>query len=102
MKYRIARPARADMREIANYIRTEQKSPQNAGLVLKRLSEKFKELLELPQLGHIREELQDDQALVTPISGLLVIYDPFLKPLTILRVIHASRDLSRIKTRPKS
>jgi hypothetical protein len=30
---------------------------------------------------------------------VLVIYDPTLKPLTILRVIHAARDLGRIKHR---
>src|SRR4051794_31216514 len=54
---------------------------------------------ELPRLGHVREELRDDNALVLAITGVLVIYDPTLKPLTILRVIHAGRDLKRIAAR---
>jgi len=53
----------------------------------------------LPQLGHAREELGDDRARVVTVTGLLVIYDPTLKPLTILRVVHAARDLARVKPR---
>ena len=52
-----------------------------------------------PQIGHIREELGDEHALVISVTGVLVIYDPWLKPLTILRVIHAARDLSNIDPR---
>ena len=55
--------------------------------------------MKLPKLGHVREELHDDHALVLPVSGVLVIYDPTLKPLTILRVVHAARNLRRIEPR---
>jgi len=76
-----------------------QKSPQNARLVARRLKAQFAQLVEMPMLGHRRAELQDDKALVIAVSGLLVIYDPTLKPLTILRVIHGARDLGRIASR---
>jgi plasmid stabilization system protein ParE len=68
-------------------------------LVAARLKHQCELLLEIPQLGHTRQELQDDAALVVEVSGVLVIYDPKLKPLTILSVIHAGRDLNRIKSR---
>lgn len=99
MRYGLTEAAKQDIREITRYVRTVQKSPQNAKLVAERLRELFSKLVRLPQLGHEREELGDDQALVVAVSGLLVIYDPTLKPVTILRVVHAARDLSRIKPR---
>ena len=99
MKYRLSEEAAKDIREILQHIRFVQKSPQNAQLVASRLKHQFELLLEIPQLGHRRSELHDDDALVVEVSGVLVIYDPKLKPLTILRVIHAARDLHRIKTR---
>jgi hypothetical protein len=46
------------------------------------------------------EELGDDAARVIAVSGVLVIYDPALHPLTILRVIHGARDLGQIDSRP--
>jgi antitoxin ParD1/3/4/toxin ParE1/3/4 len=99
MSYRLTEAARQDVREITEYIRRVQKSPQNARLVATRLKATFKKLVKLPQLGHVHEELGDDQARVYAVTGLLVIYDPSLKPLTILRVIHAARDLHRVKSR---
>lgn len=99
MSYRLTEAARQDIREITNFIRTVQKSPQNARLVAERLKAQFTKLARTPSLGHQREELHDDTARIIAVSGLLIIYDPTLEPLTILRVIHAARDLSRIRSR---
>jgi toxin ParE1/3/4 len=99
MKYRLTEAARQDIREIIHHIRTVQKSPQNARLVATRLKAQFQKLVELPQLGHARDELQDDNARVVAVTGLLVIYDPTLKPLTILRVVYGGRALQRISAR---
>jgi plasmid stabilization system protein ParE len=100
MKYRLTEAANQDVREITRHIRTVQKSPQNARLVAERLKTQFARLAESPHLGHVRPELRDDKARVIAVTGVLVIYDPHLNPLTILRVIHAARDLSRIPPRP--
>ena len=97
MRYRLTDAARHDVRELTDYIRRVQKSPQNARLVATRLKAAFNKLVQLPQLGHVREDLGDDQARVLAVTGLLVIYDPSLTPLTILRVIHAARDLHRVE-----
>jgi antitoxin ParD1/3/4/toxin ParE1/3/4 len=99
MRYRLTEAARQDVREITDYIRRVQKSPQNAKLVATRLKAAFDKLVQIPQLGHVHEELGDAQAHVYAVTGLLVIYDPSLKPLTILRVVHAARDLQRVDAR---
>ena len=99
MKYRLTEAAKKDVQEIIRHIRDVQKSPQNAKLVAKRLKAQFGKLTALPQLGHLRDELRDENARVIAVTGLLVIYDPMLKPLTILRVIHGGRDLRRISPR---
>jgi plasmid stabilization system protein ParE len=100
MKYRLTHAAKDDIRQIVRHIRTVQKSPQNARLVALRLKAQFARLVEIPTLGHVREELRDDRALVVAVTGVLVIYDPWLKPLTILRVVHAARNLTAIDARP--
>lgn len=100
MKYRLTDAAKQDIREIVNHIRFVQHSPQNARLVANRLKAQFEKLVEMPNLGHVRVELADDRALVVAVTGVLVIYDPWLKPLTILRVVHGARHLGRINPRP--
>ena len=99
MRYVLTEAARDDILQIAHYIRTEQHSPQNAKLVASRLRDHFRMISRHPGIGHYREELQDDSLRVSAVTGLLVIYDPVGKPLTILRVIHAARDLRRIDPR---
>jgi antitoxin ParD1/3/4/toxin ParE1/3/4 len=99
MKYLLTDAAVRDIREIVRHIRVSQHSPQNAKLVVSRLKKQFRALAKLPTLGHVHPELQDDAARVIHVSGVLVIYDPTLKPLRILRVIHAARDLGRIDVR---
>ena len=99
MRYRLTHAARQDIRDIVHEIRVSQRSPQNARLVASRLKEEFRRLVKRPRLGHPREELEDEAARVTHVSGVLVIYDPTLKPLTILRVVHAARDLKRVDVR---
>jgi toxin ParE1/3/4 len=99
MRYRLTQAARQDIREITHHIRTVQKSPQNARLVAERLKAQFAKLAQTPALGHVRDELNDANARVIAVSGVLVIYDATLKPLMILRVVHAARDLGRIRPR---
>jgi toxin ParE1/3/4 len=97
--YRLTLAAQRDIREIVRHIRFVQKSPQNALLVATRLKAKFAALVRTPQLGHQQPELDDATALIVNVTGLMVVYDPTLKPLTILRVIHPARDLGRIDVR---
>jgi antitoxin ParD1/3/4/toxin ParE1/3/4 len=99
MRYRLTDAALQDIREITNHIRVVQKSPQNARHVATRLKAMFAKLVAMPNLGHVREELEDEKARVISVTGVLVIYDPSLKPLTILRVVHAARHLEGVDPR---
>lgn len=56
-------------------------------------------LAEFPLVGRVREELDDPNARVWPVSGYLVIYDPGLVPLHILRVVREARSLGRVRVR---
>lgn len=99
MKYRLTDTALEDMRAIVGHIRRVQQSPQNARLVSTRSRVAFRKLADMPALEHVRDELADDALRVLSVTGLLVIYDPTQKPLTIVHVIHAARDLGRIDPR---
>src|SRR5688500_14712125 len=99
MRYVATASAKKDIREIFRHISRVQKSPQNAALVAERLRLQFRKLAETPGMGHARQELRDETAGVIEVSGVLLIYDPTLKPLTNLRVIHGSRDLGNVTPR---
>lgn len=99
MRYQLSEAAQQDIREITRHIRHIQRSPQNAKLVASRLKAAFAKLVRQPNLGHSRPELDDDAARVLVVRGVLVIYDPTIKPLTVLRIVHASRDLGRVSPR---
>jgi toxin ParE1/3/4 len=94
-RYRVAPESLADIDEIIIYIARD--SRQNALNVWDRLEDAFAKLAEHPGLGHIREDLGDDSVRVFNVYDYLIIYDPVMRPLMILRVVHGSRDLSRIK-----
>lgn len=93
-RYLITKPATEDIDEILDYIAGQ--SVQNAVLVARRFEKAFATLAETPTLGKPRAELADAHARVYFVSGYLVIYDATLKPMHILRVVRASRDLGRI------
>jgi toxin ParE1/3/4 len=99
MSYRITPAALDDICQITTHIKSAQKSPQNARLVAVRLRQAFIKIVRTPGIGHTREELADGRIRVLTVTGLLVLYDPTLSPLTILRVIHPARDLHRIRPR---
>jgi plasmid stabilization system protein ParE len=97
MNYRLTKSAQRDIQAITSFILKNQRSPQNAKLVAERLRAMFHKLARNPNLGHIRKELADDRIRAIAVSGVLVIYDPDSRPLTILRVIHGARNLENIE-----
>lgn len=96
-RYILTGPATKDIDEILDYIATQ--SVQAAIMVAKRLEEGFARIAETPGIGHARRELKDRNARVLFVSGYLVIYDPVLSPVHILRIVRGARDLGRISTR---
>ncbi|MBC7785780.1 MAG: type II toxin-antitoxin system RelE/ParE family toxin [Burkholderiales bacterium] len=98
MSYILTGPATRDIDEILDYIAAQ--SAQTAVLVAQRFEKAFQRLADFSGIGHTRDELRDANARVVAVSGYLVIYDPTLMPVHILRVVRGTRDLGRIKTRP--
>jgi toxin ParE1/3/4 len=98
MSYLLTGPAARDLDEILDYIAAQ--SVQNAVTVAHRFQKVFNRIAEVPGIGHTRDELKDPTARVLAVSGYLVIYDPTLTPLHILRVVRGARNLRRIELRP--
>jgi toxin ParE1/3/4 len=96
-RYILTAPATHDIDEILDYIAAQ--SVQNAVLVAKRFVAAFERIADAPGIGHQRGEVKDRNARVFFVSGYLVIYDPFLSPVTILRVVRGSRNLGRMSIR---
>lgn len=94
MTYHLTGPATRDIDEILDYIAAQ--SVQTAVIVSQRFDKAFRRIAEAPGIGHRRNELKDPSLRVVSVSGYLIIYDPTLSPLHILRVVRGSRDLGRI------
>jgi antitoxin ParD1/3/4/toxin ParE1/3/4 len=97
-RYLLTRPAATDLDEILDHIAGQ--SVQNAVRVATRLAALFDGISQTPGIGHRRDELRDASLRVVTGAGYLVIYDPTLTPLHILRVVRGSRDLRRVMPRP--
>ncbi len=97
MKYVLTEAAVEDVREIVNYIKAD--SPQNARKVALKLREQFRRIARTPGIGHMRKELRDENLRVSSVYRFLVIYDPTLRPLAILRVIHGAKNLDWLRLR---
>lgn len=83
-----------DVLDIYNFIVSQSRSIEPAKRVLTKLYEKIDFLTEAPATGSIRPELYDDPHIrFWPVYSYLVIYSFTESELTILRIIHASRNL---------
>jgi antitoxin ParD1/3/4/toxin ParE1/3/4 len=94
-RYRISREALADIDQIITYIARD--SRRNAVRVWERFEETFERLAESPGIGHERAELRDPTLRVCSVYSYLVIYDPTVRPVLILRVVHGARNINRLK-----
>lgn len=94
-RYVVSPEALGDVERIITYI--ARGSRRNAIKVWERMEHTFRELARQPNMGHLRSELEDDSLRVFSVYDYLVIYDPSVRPLTILRVVHGARDLRQIQ-----
>lgn len=90
-RYVLTAAARADLSEIAEFIR--QDSPDAAKRVVESLREAMARLAGLPEMGHIREDLARVSLRFWPVYSYLIIYRPESRPLQILRILHSARDV---------
>jgi plasmid stabilization system protein ParE len=86
--------ARQDVDDIWDYIAND--NIEAADRVLEALEEAMFKLAKSPGMGHWREELTDKRHRFFLVYSYLVVYRHETKPLQIIRVLHASRDVQSI------
>ena len=86
--------ARRDLEDIWDYIAHE--SIKAATRVLDRLEASIRSLAKNPGMGHVRVDLADRRHRFLPVGSYLIVYRPETKPLQVIRILHASRDVQAL------
>ncbi|MBZ5612144.1 MAG: type II toxin-antitoxin system RelE/ParE family toxin [Acidobacteriia bacterium] len=83
--------ARQDLSDIWDYI--AQDNIEAADHVLDALERAMLKLAKHPSVGHWREELADKRHRFFLVYSYLIVYRHETKPLQVIRVLHAARDV---------
>src|SRR5580658_4073778 len=86
--------AKKDINDIWDYIAAED--IEAADRVLGALEAAMVKLAKNPGIGHWREELTDKQHRFFLVYSYLIVYRHETKPLQMIRVLHAARDVQNI------
>ena len=86
--------AEQDLSDIWDYIAGD--SIEAADRVLAALEKALHKLAKNPGIGHRREELADRRHHFFPVHSYLIVYRFEAKPLQVLRVLHAARDVQSL------
>ncbi|HEV3317896.1 MAG TPA: type II toxin-antitoxin system RelE/ParE family toxin [Candidatus Angelobacter sp.] len=86
--------AERDLDQILDYL--VEDSIDVAGRVLDAIENAFYKLAKAPNIGHFREDLADKQQKFFLVYSYLIVYRFQTKPLQILRVLHAARDVQSL------
>ena len=94
-RYVLSREARADLRQISQYL--EQESIKVARRVLAEFTVAFRALARNPRKGHLRQDLTErTDLLFWPVYSYLIVYRSRGRVLRIVAVLHGKRNLERI------
>lgn len=97
-RFRMTPAAKADLIDIFEEIRYDR--PMAAERVLAELRAAMRRLAQSPGMGHVREELTDNETLkFWPVYSFLIVYRFTTRPIEIIRVLHGKRDVRRILER---
>jgi plasmid stabilization system protein ParE len=89
--YRLTRAAEDDLFQIWMHIAQDDVIP--ADQLEAEFFETFQRLTVRPDLGHFRRDLTDKPVRFFNVRGTyLIVYDPAKDPISIIRVLHGSRD----------
>lgn len=97
-RYNLSKEAQQDLSDIRAYL-TEEAGARVARQVLNQIKDALDVLSRTPQAGHSREDLIDAPVKFWSVYSYMIIYRPTPTPIGIVRVVHASRDLSRLHVR---
>ena len=86
--------AKQDLNDIWDYIAND--NIEAANRVLDALDNAMIKLAKNPGIGHRRDELTDKRHRFLLVYSYLIVYRHETKPLQILRILHAARDVQSI------
>ena len=86
--------AERDLNQIWDYIAADNLRAANR--VLKALESAMRKLAQNPLLGHWREDLADKRHRFHLVYSYLIVYRYESKPLQVIRVLHAARDVQNL------
>jgi len=90
--------AARDLDEIWDYLASD--SIQTADRVLDTLEKLLNGLAKNPGKGHWRDDLADRRHRFFLVYSYLIVYRPETKPMQVIRVLHASRDIQALLDLP--
>jgi plasmid stabilization system protein ParE len=93
-RFILTRRAKQDVNEIWDYIADD--NIEAADRVLDALDNAILKLAKNPGIGHFREELADKRHRFFLVYSYLIVYRHETKPVQIIRVLHAARDVQSI------
>jgi plasmid stabilization system protein ParE len=93
-RYILTPRAKRDVNDIWDYIASD--NIEAADRVLDALESAMAKLTKNPGIGHWRDELADNSHRFWPVYSYLIVYRHEAKPLQIVRVLHAARDVQSL------
>lgn len=96
--YQLSAPANRDVIDILSYL--TERNPPAAQRFAHQLFKEFRHLAEWPGSGRLRPEFTRASLRFWPLGDYFIIYLAEAEPLTIVRILHASRDITTILNRP--
>ena len=94
-RFVLTKPAERDLEQIKTYL-IEKTSPRVARHVMKTVRAALDLIGKRPDIGHVREDLTSGPVKFWPVYSYLIVYNPGTKPVQIVRVLHAKRDVEQI------
>lgn len=91
--FELTAAARLDLLEIWNYL-GESESLERADRIVLHIEQAIERVAAQPSLGHLRRDLTRRRLLFYGVHSYLIVYRPRTSPLHVLRILHASRDIS--------
>jgi len=96
--YVFSHETKEDIRDIRRHLVT-QGGKRLAGYVLREFTAAFRLLASQPGAGHGRQDLTALPVKFWPVFSYLIVYDPAVTPLGIVRVLDGRRDVEAILRR---
>ncbi len=94
MLYVLTPLAEQDLIDIWDHVATDNISA--AHRLLNRLEATIRKLAKTPLIGHFREDLADRRQRFFLVYSYLIVYRPESRPMQVLRVLHAARDIREL------